>query len=52
MPFSINRLRMAGEQLAGPMVHTILAFRMVLWKPPERCLIEREGSRIAQIRLS
>ncbi len=30
MPFSINRFRMAGELLAGPMVQTIFALRMLM----------------------
>ena len=32
MPLSINWVKMAGELLAGPMVQTILAFRMFIWK--------------------
>lgn len=30
MPCSINRFTMAGERLAGPMVQTILALRMLV----------------------
>ena len=32
MPLSINWVKLAGELLAGPMVQTILAFRMFIWK--------------------
>lgn len=32
MPLSINRWSMAGDWLAGPMVQTILALRMVTAK--------------------
>ena len=34
MPLSINRLSMAGEQLAGPIVQTIFALRMIAMTTP------------------